>query len=275
MPALPRTQAQAAVSFDDSHWLLLNASPDIRSQIESHRELIARANGKLRNTPIEAVVLTSAELDHVLGLLSMRELQPLRIYATPAVANTLKRNPFFHMLDRVPDQTRWIEFVAGHSFTPASSPGGVLFRAIELPGQFPAYMDDRSVSSRDAVVGLLIESGGKRVAYIPSLPEINTNLIQTLETCDVVFIDGTFWSDDELQQTAASHAPRARDIGHLPLSGTDGTLVTLRSLRHPRKVLTHINNTNPILNENSPQHLEVRAAGWEVGYDGWELELAA
>jgi len=273
--ATARTQAQAAISFDGAHWSLLNASPDLRNQIERAPELAPHANGTSRNTPISSVVLTAADLDHVLGLLALREFQPLRIYSTPAVQQILRSNSFFRMLERLTGQSRWVDVLPEQSFSPEVPANGSSIHPIALGGKFPSYASGPMTAELDqAVMGLVIESGGKRLAYAPALPEAPDSLLQILESCDVIFIDGSFWSDDELQRSAAN-MPAAREIGHLPLSGNGGTLERLSGLKRPRKVLTHINNTNPILNEDSPENAQVRAAGWELGYDGWELDLKA
>lgn len=285
--ATPRLQLQAAVSGDGSHWFLLNASPDLRIQIESRKELQPAPsqgprntpirNTPIRNTPIRGIVLTGADLDQVLGLLLLREFQPLTVYATSTVRETLEANSFFRMLHRVPDQLRWIEITAGVAFELAGS--SIRCTPIPLAGSLPFYARPLDTDARQphsqahgqASIGLLLECEGRRVAYTPSVPEVTADLRALYRSCDTILVDGTFWSDAELSDTH-SGTPLGRAIGHVPLSGGDGTLALLANLDLPRKVLIHINNTNPILDPRSAEHRAATEAGWQIGYDGWQLD---
>ncbi len=267
----PRTQAQVAVSEDGVSWTLLNASPDLRVQIEATPQLWPP--GDSIDSPIQSVVITAAEADTVLGLLSLREFQPLDIYATAAVLRILREdNSLFALLDRVPRQAVWKQIQPGVEFTVAE----LRFRPFSLPGGFPGFVRaDRSaeLDAEEAVLGLLIESrSGKRMAYLPGVAKVENPWRAFLDECDLVLFDGTFWTDDELSLVRGV-SRTASQMGHLPLSGPGGSLDALKEIKCPRKIFFHINNTNPILDESSGAYSEVRDAGWEVARDGMEIAL--
>ena len=272
----PRTQTQVAICHDNCAWFLLNASPDLRSQIESTSVLHPRNEG--RNSPIGGVLLTSADIDQVAGLLSLRELQPFRIYCTPSIRRILQEdNSMFTMLNRVPDQVSWTEISSDGSFClQGERGGGGNCSVFSLGNRFPAYVSrDRAVelNAAEASLGVIAESvSGKRLAYMPAVPEVDDSLLKRLEETDLLLFDGTFWSDDELIRVQGSGST-ARDMGHVPVSGVDGSLRKLAGLKRPRKIFIHVNNTNPMLDESGPEYAEVRAAGWEVAEDGWSFEL--
>nr|WP_257025774.1 pyrroloquinoline quinone biosynthesis protein PqqB [Edaphobacter lichenicola] len=267
-----RTQSQLAVTADDDTWFLINASPDLRQQLINNPELHPDPTKGLRNTPVAGIILTSADLDHVLGLLLMREFTPVRIYATRPVISILKKNSFFQMLDRLPGQSRWTEIEPNVSF----NAGGLTCTPIALSNSLPTYIseeDRTALGPTGATVGLILEDPqGARAAYLPALPSVSAPLKHLLSTCSSIFIDGTFWTDDELQRIQPG-TPLARSMGHLPISGPDGSLETLKYLKGTRKIYTHINNTNPILQEQSLERRTVEDAGWEVAWDGLEITL--
>lgn len=272
-----RTQAQIAVSSDGESWYLLGASPDMRSQIEAASELHPKEG--TRASPIAGVVLSSADLDHVLGLLLLRELQPLRVFATASVEQILREdNSFFAMLNRVPRQVEWSTVVPGMPFELTSANGqrsDTVVTAITLGTRYPAYVKAvraQQLETRDAVTGLLVEARGKRLAYLSAVGEIDDALIESLDGVDLLLFDGTFWSDDELIRVESSGAT-ARQMGHVPVGGPDGSLRGLAKLRAEKKIFIHINNTNPMLNEASAEHREVREAGWDIAEDGWQFTL--
>ena len=276
-----RTQTQLAISADSDRWFLLGASPDLRTQIESTPELRPRtAKNVTRDSQIFGAVLLNADIDHVLGLLLLRELQPLRVYATKSVRRILsKDNSMFAMLQRVPNQVSWIEFAPGSSFTLADPEGedsGLRCRTLPLGTHFPAYVSAprrSQLSPLESSLGAIIESpSGKRLAFMPAIPRLDAKLIKQLESCDVILIDGTFWSADELIRMQGS-IQSAWDMGHVPVSSSEGSLAKLAHLKHPRKIYVHVNNTNPMLNEDSPEYRQVRDAGWEIAEDGWQFEL--
>ena len=261
----PRTQLQAAFRGERG-WHLINASPDLRVQLERTAELCPSSNS-IRNTPIESVILTTAELDQVLGLLLMREFQRIRVYATNTVRAILEANSFFRTFTRIGDHLQWIDINPSHSFVV----DGVTIVPILSDDSLPHYARTSQMeTAAHAEIGVSLDDGTTRIAYTPALPNITEELLRAYESCDCIFVDGTFWTDEELS-SIQSGAPRARDIGHVPLGGDDGTIALLRQLKSPRKVLVHINNTNPVLNESSPEHAHAVAAGWEVARDGWQL----
>jgi pyrroloquinoline quinone biosynthesis protein B len=226
-------------------------------------------------------VLASADLDHVLGLLLLRELQPLRVFAAASVLQILRQdNSFFGMLNRAPRQVEWSTVVPGIPFEMSAAsgqPSGLVGTPISLGTRYPAYVTPtraQQLQPKEAVAGLMVESAsGKRLAYMSAVGEINQNLLEILDGVDVLLFDGTFWSDDELIRVDSSGAT-ARQMGHIPVGGADGSLRQLAQLRKPRKIFAHINNTNPMLNESSPEYREVRAAGWEIAEDGWQFTLS-
>jgi pyrroloquinoline quinone biosynthesis protein B len=278
-----RTQTQIAITQDDQSWFLLGASPDLRAQIEATPELHPRAQSGReapRHSPIAGVVLANADLDHVLGLLLLRELQPLRVHATASVRSILRQdNTMFGMLERVANQASWEDFTPGESFPlvgPAGEDSGLRGRAVSLGTHFPAYVSaarQAELAPRESSLGLLIDSAsGKRLAYMPAIPAIDDALLGEFESADLLFFDGTFWTDDELIRTQGN-GHTARRMGHVPVSSAEGSLKKLAGLRRPRKIYLHINNTNPMLDESGPEYRQVREAGWEIAEDGWQFDL--
>ena len=279
----PRTQAQLAISADSNSWFLFGASPDLRAQIESTPELHPRAQSREegpRQSPIAGAVLANADIDHVLGLLLLRELQPLRVHATDSIRRILcEDNSMFAMLQRVPDQATWTVFAPGDIFllqSPSGEDSGLCCRALSLGTHYPGYVSPTRQSTLkvgEASLGLIVESpSGKRLAYMPAVPQIEAAVLEEFESADVLLFDGTFWSDDELIRIQRS-GQTARQMGHLPVSSAEGSLHRLAGLRHPRKIYVHINNTNPMLSEAGPEYRRVRDSGWEIAEDGWTFEL--
>jgi len=272
-PGKARTQAQLALSADGSTWFLAGSSPDLAFQIESSPELHPRA---LRDSPIAGVVLGSADLDHVVGLLLLRELQPLRVYAAPSILRILREeNSMFGMLNRVDPQVVWTPMKSDAPFPLLSADGkdsGLRCEVHYLSGRYPKYVKTEltSLARDEATAALFFESSsGKRVAYAPAVGSLSDALLEKIHHADVLLFDGTFWSDDELQRLQGS-GETAHQMGHIPV---EETLRLLKSIRVGRKIFIHLNNTNPILNEASPENKAVRQAGWEVAEDNWQLEL--
>lgn len=270
----PRLQLQAAFSIDGEKWFLINASPDLRSQIEGNSELQPSALHSKRNTPIHGIILTSADLDQVLGLLLLREFQPLTVYATRLIRRTLEANSFFRMLERVPNQLTWVEIQPGKAFTLG---GKVTCTPIPISGSLPYYAREFGTDTLNeeepaqAAFGLLLEADGRRLAYTPSVPEVTDALRNIYDSCDVILVDGTFWSNAELNRTH-SGTPMARAIGHVPMSGIDGTIALLAGVTARQRIFIHINNTNPVLDIRSAEYKSVSDAGWQIGQDGWQLK---
>lgn len=271
----PRTQSSVAVSADGRHWFLLNASPDIRSQIENFPPL--RPSGeKLRNSPIEAVLLTNADLDHSLGLLLLREGERLRIHATEAVRLALTEGISIARTLESFSGAEWIEPLA----TPQpllnrdGSPSGLIYEAIPLSGKPPRFMKGKAPPSTTNTVGYRIEhkKTGGVLLFLPDVAEVSEDLSHYLTECDALLFDGTFWSENEMRDRGVGTLSSA-DMGHVPISGERGSLNALAKLRIQHKIYTHINNTNPILIEDSPEHAAVKASGCTVGRDGMEIEI--
>ena len=274
----PRTQLQVSVSSDGVSWFLLNASPDLRAQIEANSFLHPRSN--VRHSPISGVVLTSADLDQSLGLLLLRELQPLQIFATASIRKILREdNSMFSMLERIPEQARWTEIVPGAAFELVSTTGeqsGITCTPVPVATRYPEYVAAKraaELSPSDAVVGLIVQSSsGKRLGCFPAVGQLDEALLQQLESLDVLLFDGTFWTDEELIKIQQG-AQTARQMGHIPVSSLEGSLELLSKLQCPRKMFVHLNNTNPMLDEAGPEHWQVADRGWEVAEDGCHLEL--
>jgi pyrroloquinoline quinone biosynthesis protein B len=275
-----RTQTQVAISADSRSWFLLGASPDLRAQIESFPALHPRDGDCVRQSPIAGAVLLNADVDHVLGLLLLRELQPLRVHATHSIHRILSEdNSMFVMLQRVPDQLTWADFPVGETFpllNPAGENSGVHCRALSLGRHYPAYVSEwrqSQLSRQEASLGIFLESpSGQRLAYLPAVPQLDNALLKELDSSEVLLFDGTFWSDDELIRIQGS-GPTAEQMGHVPISSPEGSLARLAQLQRPRKIYIHINNTNPMLNEAGPEYRQVRDAGWEIAEDGWQFDL--
>ncbi len=268
-----RPQTQVAVRTHDGPWFLLGASPDLRSQIESSPDL--HPAWMRRNSPISGVVLASADLDHVLGLLLLRELQPLRVRATESVIKILRdENSMFRMLNRVRGLVKWQTIRAGEPFTLQSltgDGGAIRCSAVAVSSYTPAYATQQE--SEEAVVGLILtSSSGATLGFFPQLAQLTPELKGLFATLDSLLLDGTFWSDDELIRLQG-FGQCAQEMGHIPVGGDDGTLRQLAGLSTPRKMYIHINNTNPMLNEASAEHRAVRDAGWELAEDGCDFTL--
>jgi pyrroloquinoline quinone biosynthesis protein B len=254
--ALPRTQSSLAIRGDEGPWFLVNASPDARQQMET---LTPDRVGAVRAPPVAGVVLTDAEIDHTAGLLLLRESgAPVRVYGSAAVAHAL-RDTIVRMLERF---------------------CGVAWQTLE-PGRTLAIEGSSLVvepfgTGDDEAIGLVVRdsTGGGVLTYAPGLAALDDAVLARFAASDLVLVDGTFWREDELALLGISQRS-AHDMGHVPLSGPGGTLEALGALDGPRRVLVHINNTNPILLEDSPEREAVVRAGVEVAHDGLEITLPA
>jgi len=263
-----------AVSADARSWLLLNASPEIREQIESFPGLHPQAP---RHSPIIGIVLTNGDLDHTLGLLSLRESYPLVLLATDRVrAGFVEHNVLYRTLQRFPGQVTWRTLVLGAE---EEVPGaGLTIEAVPVPGKPPIHLENgpdgpRSPHPEDNI-GLRIRetATGRRLAYFPAAGALTPMVGKALEDADGVFFDGTFWSADELPAQGLG-TKRAEDMAHLPVGGDGGSLAALRGLRASRRIYIHVNNTNPLLREDSAERRQVEVAGWQVAWDGMEVSL--
>jgi pyrroloquinoline quinone biosynthesis protein B len=262
---LARTQDSVAVRSARGDVVLVNASPDIHAQIEKAPELQPRAP---RHSPIRAVVLTNGDLDHVLGLFSLRESQPFELWATDAVWRGLvEGNAIFRTLQRFRTQVTWRRIALGQEVEVVP---GVALRAFPVPGKLPVHLVGAREPSPEDNIGVVLRSGDVRVAYVSSAGALGA-FVEELEGTRCLFFDGTFWSSDELVALGLSKA-RAEDMAHLPVGGPQGSLAMLARVRAGRKILTHVNNTNPILVDGSPERRAVEEAGWEVARDGMEIQ---
>jgi pyrroloquinoline quinone biosynthesis protein B len=271
--ARARTQSSIAVSSDGVDWVLFNASPDLLAQIKAFPAL--QPGRAIRDTGIRAIALMDGQIDHTTGLLMLREGQPLQIWCTDMVREDLTTgNPLFNILghycgvnwQRIPTAT-------GASFT-MSGIEHLEFAPVALKSKAPPYSPHRENPHEGDNIGMRITDtrSGKKLFYAPGLGAIEPHVKSFLQEADAVMVDGTFWTDDEMIRLGISKKS-ARDIGHLPQSGADGMIQVLHPLPASRKILIHINNTNPILDEDSAEHAELIRAGIEVAYDGMEIAL--
>lgn len=269
-----RTQSSIAVSSDCIDWVLFNTSPDILTQIQQSGVLQpARA---LRDTGIKSIVLMDAQIDHTTGLLMLREhKQPLSIWCTSAVREDLSEgNPLFKVLDHY-SGIDWNEMTIDSPVYSIPGAANVEFSPLPLTSNAPPYSPHRDKPVAGDTVGMQMKDSvsGKSVFYAPGLGEMEAHVWSAMQAADVVLVDGTMWTDDEMIQRGAS-SKTARSMGHLPQSGKGGMLEWLDKLPDAtRKVLIHINNTNPILDEDSEQRATLTEHGIEVAHDGLEIDI--
>lgn len=268
----PRTQSSIAVEGTNGRWLLVNVSPDIRAQIEASPPLQPRHG--VRDSGIGAILLMDSQIDHVTGLIMLRESgHPLPVYCTERVRSDLESGfPIFRILDSYCGVDTRTVTPDRRSFTVPEVPG-IRITPVPLTSAAPPYSPHRAAPDVGDNIGILIEGEtGGAAFYAPGLGEADEGLDPWFRRADCLLVDGTTWTDDELSRQLGS-GKRAREMGHLPQSGPGGTIELLRRYDASRKVLIHINNTNPILNEHSPERGALRAEGIEVAYDGMEIEL--
>ncbi len=266
-PCRPRTQSSVAVSADYKRWFLLNASPDVRAQIEAFPALHPQ---EVRDSPLEAVLLTDAELDHTLGLLLLREAGYIEVHATAAVHETLSKGTSLLQTLGAYARVEWRTVVTGKELPLAD---GLSYRAFDVPTNKRARFGTGE-GEEESVVGYRItdENTGRTLVYVPGAQELTPSVRPHLEDCTCLLFDGTCWQDDELIRLGIANKT-SRDMGHLPISGADGSLEQLAPLPIERKIYIHINNTNPILIEDAPERRIVEERGLEVAADGLELEI--
>lgn len=268
----PRTQDSVAVSTDLERWFLLNASPDVLRQIHDTPQLWPK---KLRHSPIVGVVLTNGDLDHVLGLFQLRESQPLALYATKRVQAGLRENAALRTLERFSGHVKWHDLVLDDAIelhTSTGTPSGIFVTPTSVSGKPPLHlMGVYPPSVEDNVILRVRTARSGSLIYASGLVDAQ-RAIPHLGDCEALLLDGTFWSENELPSLDANLGP-ARSMAHQPVGGPLGSLRALDGLNASRRILTHLNNTNPLLDANSPEYAEVTAHGWEVAFDGMQLCL--
>ncbi|MBJ9419912.1 pyrroloquinoline quinone biosynthesis protein PqqB [Acinetobacter oleivorans] len=270
--AKARTQSSIAVSENGTDWVLLNASPDIRQQLFEFKA--AQPARKLRDTGIISVILMDSQLDHTTGLLTLREGCPMNVWCTEMVHQDLTSGfPVFNMLKHWNGGLQYNEINPKQAFK-IDGFENLEFLPLIIKSAAPPYSPHRNDPHDGDNIALIIKDHKtqKQLFYAPGLGKIDDQIMQIMQSSDCVMIDGTLWTDDEMQQTGVG-TKTGREMGHLYISGEGGSLSYLNQLSTPKKVLIHINNTNPILNENSSQFAELKANGVEVAYDGMQIEL--
>ncbi len=271
---LPRTQSSIAVSADGATWAVVNASPDIRQQIAATPELRPAPDGPLRNSPISAVILTNGDVDHIAGLLSLRERQPFRLYATPRVLSILEQNSIFGVL--AGGVVERISLSLGESVEIANSEG-VKVEPFAVPGKVALYLEDASRAEFGTelgdTIGLRITAPGSgALFYIPGCAAVDSAVLGRVQDAACLLFDGTVFTDVEMPDLGVSEKT-GRRMGHVPITGEGGSLHAFDAAAIARKVYIHINTTNPILERGSEAEEIVKAAGWDIAYDGMTLEL--
>lgn len=260
-----QTQSSLAVTANGADWAVLNASPDIRAQLASAPPLHPTG---LRELPIRSVLVTNGDIDHVAGLLTLREMQPFTLFATQSIHKVIADNPIFDALNAsVVTRTA---IALDKPFTLAPGLTATLF---PVPGKVPLYLEGETVQTDligEQTVGVALESEGSRVFYIPGCALLNDDLRARLDGADMLFFDGTLWTDDEMVQAGLGQKTGKR-MGHMSMSGPDGSIAAFRDMKIGQKVFVHMNNTNPVLNPARPEKARAEAAGWIIGQDGMEM----
>jgi pyrroloquinoline quinone biosynthesis protein B len=270
--ALPRTQTSLAISADGERWFLLNAAPDLKAQIDATPALWPKEG--LRSSPIAGVVLTGGDVDAIGGLLTLRERHSFAVLAARPVLDVLAANPIFNVLS--PD---CVERVPLALERPVELAPGLRLRIFAVPGKVPLYLEGpgfaaESHAETDNTIGVELwqEDGAARLFFIPGCAAMTPRLAERLRGAPLVLFDGTLWTDDEMIRQGLG-AKTGRRMGHMSLAGPDGVIAAFRDLGIGRKVLVHMNNSNPVLLADSAERREAEAAGWEIGFDGMEILL--
>ena len=271
-PLEAASQSSLAVSGDGVGWALLNASPDLRAQIMARPELQPRQPDQygLRDTPIRSVLLTNGDVDHIAGLLTIREKQPFTLFMTRDISDVLEANPIFEVLDRQVVKRQVVGLEAPFELVP-----GITATLFAVPGKVPLYMEGETVVTDlmgEQTVGVVLSDGEKSAHYIPGCARMVPALEDRIRGADLVLFDGTVFHDDEMIREGVGQKTGQR-MGHMSMAGPKGSMAAFADLGVKRKIYVHINNTNPVWRKDSPERAEVEAAGWEVGRDGMEIKL--
>lgn len=276
LAAPPRSQASLAVSANDRDWFILNASPDLRLQIEATQALHPRHG--LRGSPIAGVVLTGGDVDAVAGLLHLRERHCFSIYAPQRVLAVLAENPIFGVL--APDCVARVVLPLDRPIPLAGAAGesGLAIEAYTVPGKVPLYQEgadfDPTPSEAGDTIGLAVTDtvSGRSLHFVPGCAAVNARLRERLAGSALVFFDGTLWQDDEMIRMGIG-VKTGRRMGHISISGREGAIAALAALGIGRRIFMHINNSNPVLLADTAERREAEAAGWEIAFDGMEARL--
>lgn len=258
------SQSSLAVTADGANWAILNASPDIRLQFQACHALHPLS---LRRTPIHSVLLTNGDIDHVAGLLSLREQTPFKLFATSNILEVLGQNKIFDAVSK-----EMVERTAITLETPFELAPGLFAQLFPVPGKVPLFMEGDNVQTNligEQTVGVKLSDGSKVVYYVPGCAELPEHLLERISDADALFFDGTVWHDDEMIQTGTG-IKSGRRMGHIPISGPSGSIARLADFE-AKKIYVHINNTNPIWQPDGPEREEAMRAGWTIGFDGLEV----
>ncbi|MCA0870800.1 pyrroloquinoline quinone biosynthesis protein PqqB [Seohaeicola saemankumensis] len=262
----PATQSSLAVTLDGDVWAVLNASPDIRMQMQRCPQMHPRA---LRDTPLASVLVTNGDIDHIAGLLSLREQTPFTLFGTSEILGVLADNRIFDAVSTQKVTRRAVELDQGFEILP-----GLAAQVFPVPGKVPLFMEGDQVQTDlvgEQTVGVRLSDGGRVAYYIPGCADVTPELLDRIEDAGQLFFDGTLWDDDEMIRSGTG-VKTGRRMGHIPISGPDGSMARLQGLRAGRTFI-HINNTNPVWHPDSPERAAVRASGWSVAADGMEIEI--
>jgi pyrroloquinoline quinone biosynthesis protein B len=267
-----RTQSCVAVSGDGRRWTLLNAAPDLRQQIEATPQLWPQLAAGLRTSPIASIILTNADVDHVAGLLSLREAVGFTLYGSETVLAALAANPIFAVLD--PAHVARVPLRLERSLPIA---GGLTVEAFAVPGKIALYLESSAPgfgTRTGDTIGLRISdpASGRAFHFIPGCAAIDDTLAARLRGSPLVLFDGTLYTDEEMIVQGLSSKTGQR-MGHMAMTGPQGSITAFAALQVKRRVFVHMNNSNPALREDSPERAAVERAGWEIAWDGMEIEL--
>lgn len=276
-----RTQSSIAVSVDGHRWTIFNASPDLRRQIEQTPELHPRPDEGIRNSPIEAVVLTNADVDHIAGLINLREVEPFNIYAHDRVLAVLASNSIFNVLNPQIVRREPLSFLREIPLHGPEGPLGLTIEAFPVPGKIALFLEDAEQgdsfgTEEGDTIGLKISDGRGEQArscyYIPGCARVDSTILERVEGAGCLLFDGTVFTDSEMIDAGVGVKTGQR-MGHIAIGGLKGSLEAFKNSRIGQKFFIHINNTNPILEEGSEAEGLVTAAGWGISYDGMEITL--
>lgn len=265
LPSL--TQSSLAATADGVTWAVLNASPDIRAQLAANQQL--HPTGP-RVTPIASVLVTNGDIDHVAGLLTLREKQPFTLFATSEILEVISANPIFGALDRDLVIRRPVALEERFALAP-----GLTATLFATPGKTPLYLEGEHVQTDlegEQTVGVRLEANGATAFYIPGCARMTDSLARRLQGAEMVFFDGTVWRDDEMIRAGVGQKTGAR-MGHMAMSGPEGSIAAFAPLDVRRKIFVHMNNTNPALDPETRERAEAEAAGWTIAQDQMEFQL--